>query len=87
MKLKDGFVIRKIAGRDIVLPTGNELNLNHMISLNESGMFIWKQLREETTADTVADALAKHYDISFEDAKSHTLAFIEKLKSYDYLED
>lgn len=87
MKLKSGFVMRKIAGRDIVLPSGDDMNLNQMISLNETGMFIWKQLQEDTTEDAIASALAQHYGIPLEDAKAHTTAFIEKIRSYDFLEN
>ena len=87
MKLKNGFVIRKIAGRDIVLPCGDDMDLNQMISLNESGMFIWQQLQDDTTEEAVAAALSEHYQISKEDAVLHVSAFIEKLRSYQYLEE
>ena len=87
MKLKNGFVMRKIAGKDVVLPCGDEMNLNQMITLNESGLFLWNSLQEETTEDAVINALAERYQIPTEEAKNHTLAFIEKLRSYHFLED
>ena len=87
MKLKNSFVMRKIAGKDVVLPCGDDVNLNQMITLNESGMYIWSLLQSEVTEDSVAESLSNHYQISIEDAKKHTQAFIEKLKSYNYIEE
>ena len=86
MKLKQGFVTRKIAGKDIVLPTGDDMNLNQMISLNDTGMFIWQHLQNDTTAEAVARAVSEKYEISYDDAYNHVSAFIAKLESYGYLE-
>ena len=36
MKLKEGFILRTVAGETIVVPTGSALNLNMMITLNGS---------------------------------------------------
>ena len=45
-KLKDGFILRKIAGENIVIPSGDELNLNMMITLNDTGAFLWKKIEK-----------------------------------------
>lgn len=86
MKLKQGFVTRKIAGKDIVLPTGDDMNLNQMISLNDTGMFIWQHLQNDTTVEAVARAVSEKYEISYDDAQKHVSAFIAKLESFGYLE-
>lgn len=86
MKLKSGFIMRKIAGKDIVLPSGDELNLNAMITLNESGMFIWKKLEHETTEDEIVDALTQEYDIDRDEAKEHVSSFLKTLDSYGFLQ-
>ena len=31
MKLKEGFIMRDVAGHTVVLPTGDDLNMNMMI--------------------------------------------------------
>ena len=42
MKIKDGFAKRNIAGSDIVVPIGeNAKEFNGMITLNETGGFLW----------------------------------------------
>jgi hypothetical protein len=46
MKLKEGFILQEVAGETVVLPVGEQLDMNMMITLNESGAFLWKQLEQ-----------------------------------------
>ena len=48
MKLKSGFLLREVAGQVVVLPTGGNLDLDMMITLNETGKFLWERLESET---------------------------------------
>ena len=85
MKIKDGFILRKVAGETVVIPTGDTLDLNMMITLNETGAFLWKQLEHETTEDAVVTALLGEYDVDEESARTHLAAFVAKLKKHDFL--
>ena len=40
MKLKQGFILRQVAGENVVVPAGDALNLNMMITLNSTGAFL-----------------------------------------------
>lgn len=40
MKLKDGFLLRQVAGQTVVLPVSGDLDLNMMITLNDTGAFL-----------------------------------------------
>ena len=43
IKIKKGFVVRKVGGENIVVPVGETSKTFHgMIKLNESGGFLWK---------------------------------------------
>ena len=87
MKLKDGFVLREVAGQTVVLPAGSDLNLNMMISLNDTGKFLWSLLQsDKTDADLVSDLLAE-YDVDEETAKSAVKDFVAKLHEYGFLTD
>ena len=44
MKLKEGFILRTVAGETVALPTGGVTNLDMMITLNETGKFLWEKL-------------------------------------------
>lgn len=85
MKLKDGFILREVAGKIVVLPTGGDLNLNMMITLNGTGKFLWEKLQEETTeAQLVADLLAV-YEVDEATASACVKNFVAKLKDNDFL--
>ena len=44
MKLKDGFILRTVAGETVVLPTGGVTDFDMMITLNDTGKFLWERL-------------------------------------------
>lgn len=84
MKIKEGFVLRQVAGDTIVLPAG-DLNINAMITLNETGTFLWQKMEQETTVDELVAEVLKVYDTDEATAKAAVEAFVEKLKGYDFL--
>ena len=85
MKLKEGFVLRQVAGQMVVLPSGDELDLNMMVTLNETGTFLWKHLMEETTEAALVAALLKEYDCDETTAKKAVAGFVEKLNEDGFL--
>ena len=87
MKIKNGFVLRNVAGQFVVLPTGDELNLNMMITLNETGAFLWKQLENENDEAGLVAALLAEYDVDEATAKKAVENFVAKLSENDFLEN
>jgi hypothetical protein len=85
MKLKDGFLMRQVAGQTVVLPSGDELDLNMMITLNETGAFLWERLNEETTEEALVAALLGEYDCDESTAKSAVAGFVQKLNDNGFL--
>ena len=85
MKLKDGFLLREIAGQTVVLPVSGDLDLNMMITLNDTGAFLWQHLQEETDENALVAALLAEYDVDEDTARKAVAAFVEKLKSHDFL--
>ena len=86
MKLKDGFILREIAGQIIVLPSGNDLDLNMMITLNEVGKFIWLLLEKETNEDAIVSAILNEYDVDRTTAQAAVAGFVRKLNEHGFLE-
>ena len=85
MKIKEGYLLRQVAGQHVVLPTGGELDLNVMISLNETGAFLWQRLENGAEeASLVADLLAE-YDVDEDTACSCVAAFVKKLDDHGFL--
>ena len=86
MKLKDGFFMRQIAGQTVVLPGGDVLDLNMMITLNETGAFLWERLNEDTCVEALVAALLSEYDVDNETAQKAVEAFVQKLNDHGFLE-
>ena len=85
MKIKEGFLLRQVAGQTVVLPTGDELDLNMMITLNGTGAFLWDLLQNETTEEELVKALLAEYDVDEERAKASVAAFVNKLRENEFL--
>lgn len=86
MKIKEGFLLRRVAGQDVVLPAGGGLDLGMMITLNETGAFLWERLQTETGEDALVSALLGEYDVDEQTARRSVAAFVEKLRENDFLE-
>ena len=86
MKIKDGFVARKIGDRIIAIPVGsNSQNFNGMITLNETGLFIWNCLTKDTTVEEIADEIIEEYSTTKDEAINAVNSFLEELKASDLL--
>lgn len=85
MKLKDGFILREVAGEHVVLSVGGEMNLNGMISLNDTGCTLWKRLEQEAQISDLTAALLAEYEVDEQTAQAAAERFVEKLKELDLL--
>lgn len=80
MKIKSDFVLRQVANTWAVLPLQKDvLNFDGMLTLNESGAFLWKLLEQEADRETLADAMTGEYDVSRQQALEDIDEFIAKL--------
>ena len=80
MKIKDGYLLREVAGNIIVVPVGEaSMNFNGMINLNETGAFLWKLFEKGADAKTLLKSLLNEYDVSEEQAKMDITDIINKL--------
>lgn len=86
MKIKDGFVLRNICDEFIVVAVGRQtLDFKGLIKLNESGAFLWEQLKNENTEDGLLQALTAEYAVDEATAKADIAAFLASLKEADLL--
>lgn len=80
MKIKDGFVLREVAGNFIVVAIGDSVKqFNGVINLNETGAFLWKALEKGATEEQLVDTLLAEYEVEKEIAEKDVKAFVEKL--------
>ena len=85
MKIKDGFILRQVASQNVVLPASKELNLNMMITLNDTGAFLWEHLQKEADEETLVGALLKEYDVEEDTARTCVRQFVKKLDDNGFL--
>lgn len=80
MKIKEGFILREVAGAYIVVAVGEGVKtFNCVINLNETGAFLWNALQKDITEEQLVKALLDEYEVSEEVAKRDVGAFVKKL--------
>lgn len=88
MIIKKDFILRKIAGEDVVVPIGqNIINFNGVITLNETAAFLWKELKNDCSKDTLKIKMCQEYDVTEEKAQEDIDKFLAVLKEHHILED
>ena len=79
MKIKNGFVLRNVAGEYVALPTQGGMDMNTVIALNETGAFLWEKLQQDNSEQGLVDALLAEYDVDEATARKSVQAFVAKL--------
>lgn len=88
MKIKQGLILREIAGEYVVLSVGDSsLDFNRMLVLNESGAELFRMLQEGAAPAELVCTLLKKYDVEIEQAKTDVRVFLEKLWRSGCMED
>lgn len=68
MRIRKGFVLRKICGEWVIEGEGLEqIDFNKLVILNTSAAYLWEQVEEkEFSVEQLADLLIKRYGIARE---------------------
>lgn len=86
MKIKNGFVLREVAGQYMVIATGEASKDFHgMIKLNDTGKEIWQGLQESLSVAEIAKRIQEKYEIEYEKAVEDTENFVEKIREAGFL--
>ena len=87
MKIKNGFVLKEVNGRPIVVATGEASNyFKGMLTLNEMGKRKFTALQTETNESRMADEIMEEYDVERYVVLSDIRSFVEKLRSVGMIE-
>ena len=87
MKISTGYILKKVAGKNIVVSVGDNSGFNGMITLNDTGAFFWNLLEKDTTTDEMLNKVMAEYDVSSDEASKDIDNFINKLRKEGILED
>lgn len=88
MKTKKGFLLRSVGGRHVVVAIGKASEeFNGLITLNESGAFLWKLLQNGTTYQEMLDEMLKEYDTDEQTAREGIDAFLNIAREAGLIEE
>ena len=80
MKIKEGFILREVAGSYIVVAVGEAVkNFQGIINLNETGAFLWRLIEKGCDKDGMVKELLSVYDVDEKTAAEDVDKFIGKL--------
>lgn len=80
MRIKDGFLLREVAGNTVIVPVGEDsVSFNGIITINESGKFIWDLLKDGIEKEELLKKFLEEYKLDEEQAKEDIRAFLQTL--------
>ena len=81
MKIREGFILRKVGGQYIVAATGSaSKEFNGMIRLNASSAFVFDLLKTEITRDEIVQKLMEEYAVDAQTAGVDVDRFLAAMK-------
>lgn len=87
MKIREDFILRKIADTYVVVPVGQAVvDFSGLINLNETGALLFKTLQQGSSENQLVDVLLQQYDVSREIAQKDVQNFISEVKDANILE-
>ena len=89
MKLSENFVLKNIAGENVVMPVGEAVGkINGMIKLNPSAKVIWESLEANNDFDGILEEMKNNFN-GVDDAtlRDDINYFLNKLREHEILVD
>lgn len=88
MRVKEGFVLRDVAGQTVVIATGKASKDFHgMIRLNATGKEIWQGLQEGLSDIEIIENLSRKYEIDVAEAETDVREFLSQIGEMGFLEN
>ncbi len=88
MKIKENFLLKKVADNYVVVPVGSAcVDFNGMITLNETSAFLWEEMKEDVTEEYLVKRVLEVYDTDEQTAKKGVEMFINNAKEADLIEN
>lgn len=88
MKIKDGFLLREVGERTVVVPVGAQtVDFRCIMTLNESGAFLWRELQQNTTVEALTSRLLAEYEVAEDKAAADAAAFVATLREKGLLDE
>lgn len=90
MKLKDGLILRKVAGQFAVVPTGKRVReIRNIVYISSSAAYLWEYMKDhEFEKEDLVDRILDHYTgVTREKASQDVERFLNILTENNILDD
>lgn len=82
----ESVAFRKIGSETALVPVANEVgDLDSLLTLNETGSFIWGAIDGSTTLESILGRLLDEFDVDEAKARSDIEGFISELMELDLI--
>ncbi len=81
MKIKPGYVLRKVVDVHVIIGIGDGAYApDQIMSLNETGAFLWRILEDGADREKLVASLLSEYDVDEQTAAADVDAFLASLR-------
>ena len=89
MRLKDGLILREVAGQYVIVPTGRRVQeVTSIVYISSSGAYLWEYMKnQEFEKEDLAEQIVNHYrGVTREKALEDIEKFLNVLRENNILE-
>ena len=90
MKLKDGLILREVAGQYVIVPTGKRVReVTSIVYISSSGAYLWDYMKDhEFEKEDLVQRVLEHYEgVTREKAAEDIEKFLKTLADNNILDD
>lgn len=90
MKLKDGLILREVAGQYVVVPTGKRVQeVTSIVYISSSGAYLWDYMKDHEfeKEDLVAKIMEHYSEVTEAQAAADIEKFLKTLADNNILDD
>ncbi len=88
MKIKDGFILREVAGTFVIIFAGDDnLDFKGVITVNEVGALIWRGVEAGKSKEEIVDKILSEYDVQRDIASVDCDEFLQQLIDKNIIEE
>ena len=86
MRIKEGYVLRNVADSGVIVSM-EELDCNHLMTLNQTGMDLWEMLQNDSSLEDLVQQMLSIYDVEEETLRKDILLFLCKIREAGLLDE
>lgn len=89
MRIKNGFVMRQVCGKNVIVGEGLEaIDFGKLLSLNETAAWLWNEAQSQGdfTVESLADKLCEEYDVAPDAARQDVTDIIAEWSNLNVVE-